>query len=436
MASRRRSRRRRTSWIKRLRRYLIEHRFNAAEGVIGAVALGVGLWLLWPASDHGTGDHRRLWQESLAAVRATGEADEDSAAGRLGVAAPSTASGSVSAMGEVVGHKELPRRQIEARRLARVGETMPAIGPLEEYPDPATDELMVFLPDAWAPGTVEDPPTALAGLVVPRRFEDPAAPTWLRNAVPAVWPQGRPGIAVVIDDLGLNRKGTAALNQLPGPLTLSFLPYAGDLDRQARAGRAAGHELMLHVPMEPTTEDFPGPNALLSSLTPDETLTRFRGHLRSFRGFAGVNNHMGSLLTTDRARMAVLMGELRQRGLAFLDSRTTSQSIAADEARRHGVPHTVRDVFLDNELGLSYVLRQLREVEQVARRNGTAVAIGHPHDATIEALRRWLPTLERKGFALVPVSAIIARKACQTGLIAISTACGLYVAAAHQPTTQ
>ena len=436
MASRRRGRRRQKGWPHRLRRYLIEHRFNAAEGVIGAAALGVGLWLLWPTPDHTIGDHRRLWQESLAAARATGEADEDSADNGLAMAVASSASGSVSAMGELVGSNDLPRRRIQARRLAKVADTMPAIGPMEDLSDLPADELMVFLPDARDPGEIEDAPTTLAGLTAPRRFDHPGVPTWLRNAVPAVWPKGRPGVAVVIDDLGLNRKGTAALNRLQAPLTLAFLPYAGALERQARAGRAAGHELMLHVPMEPTTEDFPGPNALLSSLTPDETLTRFRSHLRSFRGFAAVNNHMGSRLTTDRTRMAAVMAELRQHGLAFVDSRTTSASIAADEARRHGVPYAVRDVFLDNELGLDYVLRQLREVEQVARRNGSAIAIGHPHDATIEALRRWLPTLEQKGFTLVPVSALIARKACESGLIAISTACGLYVAAAHDTTTQ
>lgn len=435
MASRRRGRRRQKGWTTRLRRYLIEHRFNAAEGVIGAAALGVGLWLLWPTSDNAVGDHRRLWQESLAAARASG-ADDDPADGGLALAVASSASGSVSAMGELVGSNDQMRRRIQARRLAKVADTMPAIGPSEGTANPAPDDLMVFLPDVFEPGDLEEASTTLVGLTAPRRFDDPAAPTWLRNAVPAIWPKGRPGIAIVLDDLGLNRKGTAALNRLPAPLTLAFLPYAGALERQARAGRAAGHELMLHVPMEPTTEDYPGPNALLASLTPDETLTRFRSHLRSFRGITAINNHMGSRLTTDRTRMAVVMAELRQNGLAFLDSRTTSTSIAADEARRHGVPYAVRDVFLDNELGLDYVLRQLRDVERVARRNGSAIAIGHPHDATIEALRRWLPTLEQKGLTLVPISAVIARKACQTGLIAISTACGLYVAAAHDTTTQ
>ncbi|MGH6903301.1 MAG: divergent polysaccharide deacetylase family protein, partial [Geminicoccaceae bacterium] len=115
------------------------------------------------------------------------------------------------------------------------------------------------------------------------------APTWLRNAVAPVI-DDRPAIAIVIDDLGANRAGTAALNRLPAPLTLAFLPYAQGLEQQTRAARAAGHELMVHVPMEPTGNAWPGPNALLASLPPADLVSRLRSQLRSFRGFVGINN--------------------------------------------------------------------------------------------------------------------------------------------------
>jgi uncharacterized protein len=258
------------------------------------------------------------------------------------------------------------------------------------------------------------------------------APTWLRNAVAPVI-DDRPAIAIVIDDLGLNRAGTAALNRLPAPLTLSFLPYAERLEEQTRAARAAGHELMVHVPMEPTGDSSPGPNALLASLQPHELVSRLQSQLSSFRGFVGINNHMGSLLTSDEERMTLVMAELRARGLLFLDSRTTGQSVAGRVARRLQVPYAERDVFLDNELDVGAVLRQLARVESIARSKGYAVAIGHPHDITIEALRRWLPALDAKGLALAPISAIVARRACAEGAPVIDDACARYTAIASLP---
>jgi polysaccharide deacetylase 2 family uncharacterized protein YibQ len=233
---------------------------------------------------------------------------------------------------------------------------------------------------------------------------------------------------LVIDDLGLNRRGTAALNHLRAPLTLAFMPYANDLEAQTEAARAAGHELLVHVPMEPRSNDWPGPNALTSQLGPAELISRLRGDLRSFRGFVGINNHMGSLLTADRGSMAILMAELRQRDLLFLDSRTTSDSVAAREAERMHVPFAERDVFIDNDLHLASVLRELTHAEAIARRQGYAVAMGHPHDVTIQALKSWLPGLDARGIALVPISAIVARQSCARGVILVGNACTRYVA--------
>jgi hypothetical protein len=114
--------------------------------------------------------------------------------------------------------------------------------------------------------------------------------------------------------------------------------------------------------------------------------------------------------------MALVIAELGARGLLFLDSRTTAQSVAADEARRAGVAHASRDVFLDNDVDIDAIRRQLALVEQIARRRGSAVAIGHPHDATIEALRSWLPSLEQRGFVLVPISSVVAHARKPRGL--------------------
>jgi uncharacterized protein len=236
----------------------------------------------------------------------------------------------------------------------------------------------------------------------------PAPPAWLRFAVPAPPAGGRPLVAVVIDDLGLDRRRTAAVIALPGPLTLSFMTYAQDLPDQAKAGRRAGDELLLHVPMEPIDPaENPGPHALLVAMSADEILVQLRWGLDRFTGFVGVNNHMGSKFTADALGMAVVMAELHRHGLLFLDSKTTASSAGMHEAAANGVPSAARDVFLDDDLSPAAIDRQLDRVERVARQNGSAIAIGHGHDPTIAALRAWLPTLHRKGFALVPLSAVV-----------------------------
>ena len=238
------------------------------------------------------------------------------------------------------------------------------------------------------------------------------SPPWLRNAVAVADSGDRPQIAIVIDDAGLNLAGTARLNSLPPPLTISFLSYAGDLDRQTAGARRAGHELFLHVPMAPqSSSEDPGPRALLPELAEDELVDRLRWALSRFNGFVGVNNHMGSRFTRDEGAMTILLRELKDRGLAFLDSRTTDASVGSVVAAQIRVPFAVRDVFLDHEIDTTEIMNQLSRLEELARRNGSAIAIGHPHKATLDVLESWLPSLAERGLVLVPVSAIIKRRA-------------------------
>jgi polysaccharide deacetylase 2 family uncharacterized protein YibQ len=217
-----------------------------------------------------------------------------------------------------------------------------------------------------------------------------------------------PVIAIVIDDLGLNRRQTAAVADLPGPLTLAFIPYADDLDRQTESAHAQGHEIFLHLPMEPLDPGKdPGPNALLESLTPDELALRLRENLDRFSGYVGVNNHMGSRLTQDADAMAIVMAELKRRGLMFLDSMTIGGSVAHLTADEFGVPSAQRDIFLDNEPEVAAILIQLTALEAVADRRGYAIAIGHPYGATVTALAQWIPDALARGYRIVPVSQII-----------------------------
>ncbi|AWK85089.1 divergent polysaccharide deacetylase family protein [Azospirillum thermophilum] len=232
-------------------------------------------------------------------------------------------------------------------------------------------------------------------------------PAWRRNALPSKPATDKPAIAIVIDDMGVDRKRSTRMASLAGPLTLSWLPYAHDLQGQAKAARANGHELMLHLPMEPSVKADPGPGALLVSLDRGEIQRRVAAALGSFDGYVGVNNHMGSRFTADRSLMAPVLGELQRRGLLWLDSRTTPNSAGIALAREMRMPYAARDIFLDNDMTVPAVLAQLRKTEQVARSQGYAIAIGHPHDATIEALASWMPEVQKRGFVLVPVSAVV-----------------------------
>ncbi len=243
---------------------------------------------------------------------------------------------------------------------------------------------------------------------------EPAAseqPAWRRFAVRTIVAADRPLVAVLIDDMGLDMPHSAEAVGLPAPLTLSYLPYADRIGRQVAAARNAGHELMVHVSMEPESKHLdPGPKALLMRHGAIETISRLDWALDRFSGYVGVNNHMGSSFTTDVEAMTLVLGEFKRRGLLYVDSRTTTRSVAPEVAARLDLPFAVRDVFLDDDTSAEVVAAQLLRVEEIARRTGSAIAIGHPRPTTLKVLRSWLSGLERRGFVLVPVSAVVSRR--------------------------
>jgi uncharacterized protein len=235
-------------------------------------------------------------------------------------------------------------------------------------------------------------------------------PAWRRYAVPFADLNSRPLIAIVIDDVGIDRPRSKRAWELPGPITLSFLPYAKDLREQAKAARAHGDEVMLHMPMEPMGHADPGPNAMLVSLSDSELRQRATTDLDSFDGYVGVNNHMGSRFTAYGPGMQTVLSLLKARGLLFLDSRTTAQSVGETLAQELGVPTINRNVFLDDDQAEAAVRRQLAQTEEIARRQGFVVAIGHPHETTLQALSEWLPGLAAKGFAQAPITAALRKR--------------------------
>jgi uncharacterized protein len=241
-------------------------------------------------------------------------------------------------------------------------------------------------------------------------------PPWQQYAKAVPETGGRPMIAIVIDDMGVDKADSAKVIALPPQITIAFMTYAKDLARQAAAARAAGHELWLHVPMEPLDRGLDaGPDVLKTELTPAENKRRLDWALSQLDGYVGINNHMGSRFTSSAMDMKPLLEEVKARGLAFLDSRTTAATVAGKLASEMGLPHIDRDVFIDNDETVEAVLAQLQRTEEIAAKRGRALAIGHPHATTIAALLKWLPTLKEKGFVLVPASALLHQETATAG---------------------
>jgi uncharacterized protein len=251
------------------------------------------------------------------------------------------------------------------------------------------------------------PPAASAILPGENAFPAEDGKPWRKYAaaVPA-GAAGKPKIVIVIDDMGNAPKMTAALAALDGPLTFAFLPYVNGLAEQTALVRAHGHELLLHLPMEPQGSERPGPHALTESLSDSELSTALAWNLSRFDGYVGVNNHMGSRLTADPRVMRLVLTELKARGLLFLDSMTTPDSVAGKVAVALDMPTAKRDVFLDNDPSDPAIHAQLMVLERTAREQGFAIAICHPNRATLRALASWIPTAAERGFALVPLSAV------------------------------
>ena len=263
---------------------------------------------------------------------------------------------------------------------------------------------------ATAPLVVQPAPPSLAAIPNLQQSAETGAflPRWRKFSIAAPIISNAPLIAIVIDDMGIDKKRSAQAIDLQGPLTLSFLTYATQLQRQTEKARTKGHELMLHVSMEPGSKAVdPGPNVLLTGLSDEELRRRLEWGFTRFSTYVGINNHMGSKFTSDARAMRVVIEEVKRRGLLFLDSRTSDKTVGAKLAKKLGVPVAERNIFLDHENTVEAVNAQLGNVEKMARRTGSVIAIGHPRDATIKALKPWLAGIEGRGFKLVPLTALV-----------------------------
>ncbi len=219
----------------------------------------------------------------------------------------------------------------------------------------------------------------------------------------------RPRIAIIITGLGPSGAATeTAINDLPGAITLAFDPYSRRLGEWIERARAAGHEVLLSLPMEPVDypRQDPGPYTLLTSLSPKENLERLELVLSRVSGYVGVTTMMGGRFTTSQTNLLPVLDELRRRGLMFVDARASAQSIAGTLAQTLGLPHINADDQIDNEPSRDAIDRHLQGLEAFAQRNGAALGVGFVYPATLERVALWANTLEQKGIALAPASAL------------------------------
>ncbi len=203
-------------------------------------------------------------------------------------------------------------------------------------------------------------------------------------------------VAIIIDDIGYDRKMADGFLALDVPLTFSVLPKGSFIHSIIDQALKNDVEIMLHLPMEPSNYPIvnPGPGALLSTMGPDELIAQLNENLDSVPNVKGVNNHMGSKLTASAAQMRQIFTILKKRDLFFVDSRTTAETLCRPSAELLHLPFAERDVFIDHEQTPAFVRKQFKLLIKRARRQGYAIGIAHPHPVTLEVLKEMLPELK------------------------------------------
>jgi hypothetical protein len=242
----------------------------------------------------------------------------------------------------------------------------------------------------------------------PSDHVEPASTTVTVPAPPAGPVQGV-RVALVIDDLGTSVEELHPLEGLGVPVTYSVLPYGDQTPEVVSELRQRRAEILLHLPMEPKNGEDPGPGALLQGMSDEELKEKTLAALRAVPGAVGVNNHMGSKLSEEEGPMTAVLRVLAARGLFFLDSRTSAQTVGYKVARELGVPAAERQVFLDGDPTPEAIESQFQRLLALARTHGSAIAIGHPHPETLAALEREVPKARAEGYEFVPVSYLLTR---------------------------
>ncbi|WP_224981420.1 divergent polysaccharide deacetylase family protein [Geomonas agri] len=264
-------------------------------------------------------------------------------------------------------------------------------------------------PPKTAPGPDKHQPMPVRQAPVQQQVSTAQAPA--AKPHPAALPKATgPGrLAIIIDDMGTSMQELKTLQSIGQPLTYSVIPSLAHAKQVAEGAHTAGAQVMVHMPMEP--EGYPKQKmesiGVLVAMDDAEIASRIRSYFATVPHAVGANNHMGSRFTQDAAKMKVVLQILKEKGLFFVDSKTSPASVGYREAKALGMKCAARQVFLDNVQDESAIGKQLTQAAAIARKRGAAIAICHPHPATMRALKLYMPELAKSGITFVHVSELI-----------------------------
>jgi polysaccharide deacetylase 2 family uncharacterized protein YibQ len=221
---------------------------------------------------------------------------------------------------------------------------------------------------------------------------------------------GAPRVALIVAGLGVSVSATsAAIAQLPGPVTLAFTPYGAEVEHLAARARGEGHEILLQIPMEPFNypDNDPGPQTLLTSLTPEQNLERLYWLMSRMQGYVGLAEAMGARFTASEPSFGPILRETAKRGLIFVDDGANPRSVAARIAGANNLPFAKADVVLDVVPTPDEVERALARLEMTARERSVAVGIASALPVSLEHIGKWAKAAESRGLLLVPITAVV-----------------------------
>ena len=251
---------------------------------------------------------------------------------------------------------------------------------------------------------------------LPKIAADGARPSeaYARTVKPLAGKPNAPRVAIVLGGLGIGSAATAdAIGKLPGPVTLAFAPYGGNLAELAGRARGEGHEILLQVPMEPFDypDNDPGPQTLLTALDAAANIDRLQWVMSRFQGYVGIANTMGARFTSSEPALAPVLREAAKRGLIYLDDGSSPRSVAREIAAANNLAFARADAVIDAVPTAADVDRALGRLETMARERGIAVGVASALPVSIERIAKWAKAAEGRGVQLIPISAVAKRTA-------------------------
>ncbi len=221
----------------------------------------------------------------------------------------------------------------------------------------------------------------------------------------------QPTISIIIDDIGYKKNEDIRALSLPGPIAYAILPHAPYTKKMVSIASKNMKEILLHQPMQATKKNkLLGPGALTLDMTKKEFIKTLEINIDNVSNIIGINNHMGSLLTRHPGHMQWLMTVIKKNNYVYIDSLTSASSVAERIAKKNDVPFLSRDIFLDNENNKEHIKSKFLELIEIAKKQGTALAIGHPYSNTIETLSKFLEDLDMYGVKLIGVKSLIKKR--------------------------